>query len=155
MEFLRKKNSHEEMGTENAGWKGVAFEGVISECAGADNTSISFLSRLPLRCAMLALFAVLLVFAPSLKADAAWKTTTAGKMYTISESPGYATGLVTIGSYKYYFNDSGIMQTGFVTIKKSCIILIKTAGCNTVGLPLAAKNITQIRRRAFSMCPNG
>ncbi|MCD7735365.1 MAG: hypothetical protein LUI07_00090, partial [Lachnospiraceae bacterium] len=62
--------------------------------------------------------AFLLLFAPATRADAAWKTTSEGKMYTISKSPGYATGLVTINSNRYYFNENGIMQTGFITINE-------------------------------------
>ncbi|MCC8080498.1 MAG: NlpC/P60 family protein [Lachnospiraceae bacterium] len=86
--------------------------------AGTERTGCVFSRMVLTRSLVLAVFAMLLFFAPSIEADAAWKTTTAGKMYTISDSPGYATGLVKIGSYKYYFNASGIMQTGFVTINE-------------------------------------
>lgn len=49
-------------------------------------------------------------------AQAAWKTTSAGKMYTTSGSPGYYTGWHTISGAKYYFSSSGIMATGWQKI---------------------------------------
>ncbi len=67
---------------------------------------------------LLSTVGLLTLASPALTASAAWKTTSAGKMYTQSASPGYVTGFKTIGKYTYYFNSKGIMQTGFVTIKK-------------------------------------
>lgn len=104
-------------------WKNGLRKETQAECAGQkgaviNSTGLALSRTVLVRSLTLTIFVMLLFFAPSIKADAAWKTTTSGKMYTISESPGYATGLVTIGSYKYYFNSKGIMQTGFVTIKK-------------------------------------
>lgn len=67
---------------------------------------------------MLSLVGLMMLAGPALTAGAAWKTTSAGKMYTQTASPGYVTGLKKIGSYYYYFNEKGIMQTGFQTINK-------------------------------------
>lgn len=66
--------------------------------------------------AMLSLAGMLTFATPVLRANAAWTTTDAGKMYTQTASPGYVTGLKTIGSYTYYFNADGIMQTGLQKI---------------------------------------
>ncbi len=49
-------------------------------------------------------------------AEAGWKKTSEGKMYTTSGSPGYYTGWKTIGGAKYYFSSKGIMATGWETI---------------------------------------
>lgn len=67
---------------------------------------------------LLSLAGLLTFTSPVLTASAAWKTTSDGIMYTQTASPGYAVGLVMIGSYYYYFNDNGIMQTGLQTIGK-------------------------------------
>lgn len=66
----------------------------------------------------IALAGLLTCVSPCLTANAAWKTTSSGKMYTQTASPGYMTGLKKIGSYWYYFNEKGIMQTGLHTINK-------------------------------------
>ncbi len=66
---------------------------------------------------LLLAFLILMLSCRALQADAAWVTNEDGtKKYTISQSPGYATGQVTIDGKKYYFNSKGVMQTGFVTI---------------------------------------
>ncbi len=67
--------------------------------------------------------AILLCFAPELRADAGWVTTNAGKKYQSSDGT-YATGKVKIKSNgvtnTYYFDSNGIMQTdSFITIKSS------------------------------------
>lgn len=67
---------------------------------------------------MLSLAGLLTFTAPVMTASAAWKTTSAGTMYTQTASPGYVTGLKKIGDYYYYFNSKGIMQTGLQTISK-------------------------------------
>lgn len=67
---------------------------------------------------MLSLAGLLTFTAPVMTASAAWKTTSAGTMYTQTASPGYVTGLVQIGNYWYYFNSKGIMQTGLQKINK-------------------------------------
>lgn len=51
-------------------------------------------------------------------AQAAWKTTAQGKMYTTSKAPGYYTGWHTIKGKKYYFSNKGIMQTGWKKLSK-------------------------------------
>lgn len=68
--------------------------------------------------AMLSLAGFLAIGTPALSVDAAWETTDDGTIYTQEESPGYVTGLQTIGKYQYYFNSHGIMQTGVQKIKK-------------------------------------
>ena len=67
---------------------------------------------------MLSLAGLLTFTAPVMTASAAWKTTSAGTMYTQTASPGYVTGLKKIGDYYYYFNSKGIMQTGLQPINK-------------------------------------
>lgn len=67
---------------------------------------------------LLSLAGLLTFTSPVLTANAAWKTTSSGKKYTQSASPGYVTGFKTIGKYTYYFNSKGIMQTGFQTVKE-------------------------------------
>lgn len=89
-------------------------------------------------------------------AQAAWKTTAQGKMYTTSKAPGYYTGWHTIKGKKYYFSNKGIMQTGWKklskkyyyfgsdgkmrtgwqTIKKKFITLVMTALREPAGRPL-------------------
>lgn len=59
---------------------------------------------------------LMMVFLPG-TAQAAWKNTAEGKMYTTSSSPGYYIGLKSIKGSKYYFSGKGIMQTGWVKIK--------------------------------------
>ncbi|MCD7761814.1 MAG: NlpC/P60 family protein [Lachnospiraceae bacterium] len=62
-------------------------------------------------------FAVsILLLASGIHSEAAWVSTQNGRMYTTSDSVGYAVGLVTIDNARYYFNESGIMQTGVVTV---------------------------------------
>ncbi len=53
----------------------------------------------------------------SMSASAAWVNVGNGHMYTQEAAPGYLTGLNKIGDHTYYFNDQGIMQTGFQTIQ--------------------------------------
>ena len=72
------------------------------------------------RVLLLMSLAGMLTFAsPALTANAAWKTTSAGTIYTQTASPGYVTGLKQIGDYWYYFNSSGILQTGLQQINKN------------------------------------
>ena len=58
----------------------------------------------------LALAGFLAFGSPSPSANAAWKTTPNGKIYTQTKAPGYLTGMKKIGSNWYYFNKNGIMQ---------------------------------------------
>jgi glucan-binding repeat-containing protein len=67
---------------------------------------------------LLTLAGLLTFSSPALTASAAWKNTSAGKMYTQTASPGYVTGLKKIKNYTYYFNSKGILQKGFQTINK-------------------------------------
>lgn len=67
---------------------------------------------------LLSLAGLLTLGSPAATANAAWKNTSAGMMYTQSASPGYITGLKKIGKYTYYFNSKGIVQKGFQKIKK-------------------------------------
>lgn len=67
---------------------------------------------------VLSLTGLLAFSAPALTANAAWKTTSAGIIYTQKGSPGYLTGLKQIGKYWYYFDANGIMQTGVQKINK-------------------------------------
>lgn len=67
---------------------------------------------------LLSLAGLLTFGAPVLTAGAAWETTSDGKIYTQTASPGYVTGLKKISGKWYYFNSKGIMQTGVVTISK-------------------------------------
>ena len=46
----------------------------------------------------------LLTFGTPATTKADWQTTAEGKIYTVTESPGYMTGLKKIGSKWYYFN---------------------------------------------------
>lgn len=62
------------------------------------------------RLILLSLTGLLTFASPALTANAAWKSTSAGKMYTQTASPGYVTGWKKIGKYTYYFNSNGIMQ---------------------------------------------
>ena len=41
-------------------------------------------------------------------AQAAWKSTSQGMMYTTNKAPGYYTGWQTIKGARYYFSKSGI-----------------------------------------------
>ena len=52
----------------------------------------------------LALAGFLAFGSPSPSANAAWKTTPNGKIYTQTKAPGYLTGMKKIGSNWYYFN---------------------------------------------------
>ena len=63
--------------------------------------------------ALLSLTGLLVLSSPVMTANAAWKNTSSGKIYTQSASPGYVTGWKQISGKWYYFNSSGIMQTGF------------------------------------------
>lgn len=67
---------------------------------------------------LLSLAGLLALSSPVMTAEAAWKKTSAGLMYTQSASPGYITGLKKIKKYTYYFNSKGIVQKGFQKIKK-------------------------------------
>ena len=51
-------------------------------------------------------------------AQAAWKITSQGMMYTTNKAPGYYTGWQTIKGARYYFSKSGIMKTGWAKINK-------------------------------------
>lgn len=68
--------------------------------------------------AALMLSSLLSLAAPVISANAAWKTTSAGTIYTQTASPGYVTGMKKIGDYWYYFDKKGIMQTGVQEINK-------------------------------------
>ncbi len=51
-------------------------------------------------------------------AEAAWKNTKKGRIYTIKKDPGYLTGWKKIDGEKYYFDPSnGVMATGWKKIK--------------------------------------
>ena len=52
----------------------------------------------------------------SLSAQAEWKTTDKGTIYTTTQSPGYLRGWQTIDGSKYYFKSDGIMVTGKIKI---------------------------------------
>lgn len=67
---------------------------------------------------LLSLAGLLTFGSPVLTANAAWKTTASGQMYTQTASPGYVTGLKKISGKWYYFDSQGIMQTGVITIDK-------------------------------------
>lgn len=67
--------------------------------------------------ALLSLFFMLILALAPVSAQAAWKTTSAGKVYTDSKGKK-VTGWQTIGGARYYFNSKGIMQTKWKTIKK-------------------------------------
>lgn len=51
-------------------------------------------------------------------AQAAWKNTSQGMMYTIKKAPGYYTGWQTIQGARYYFSNKGIMKTGWAKVNK-------------------------------------
>ena len=69
----------------------------------------------------------------SLSAGAEWVTTQNGKMYKTSKSPGYLTGLQKISKKKYYFNASGIMQTGWQKIDGKTYYFSKKTGQMITG----------------------
>ena len=77
---------------------------------------------------LLSLIGLLTFATPVMTANAAWKTTAEGKMYTTSASPGYLTGLKKIGKHLYYFNEKGIMQKGFHTINGKTYYFLKKNG---------------------------
>ena len=70
-------------------------------------------------------------------AQAAWKTTKNGTIYTIKKSPGYKTGWATIKGSTYYFNPSnGVMYTGWrqiTTNNKACTYYFGTDGKRRTG----------------------
>lgn len=75
----------------------------------------------------------LLTFGTPATTKADWKTTSEGKIYTVTESPGYMTGLKKIGSKWYYFNSNGIMQTGFQTINEKVYYFNLKSGARITG----------------------
>ena len=89
--------------------------------------------------AILSLAGLLTLAAPAMSADAAWKKTSAGKMYTQTASPGYVTGLKKIGNYYYYFNKKGIMLTGFLKIDGKLNYFLKSNGRRYKGWVTANK----------------
>lgn len=89
----------------------------------------------------LSLLGLFLLAVPALSAGAAWKTTKDGKMYTQTAAPGYVTGTKKIGSHYYYFNEKGIMQTGFQTIdKKTYYFWVKDGRRHTGWLTVTSGN---------------
>lgn len=78
---------------------------------------------------MLSLIGLLMFAAPALNAGAAWKNTSAGRIYTQTAAPGYVTGMKKIGKYWYFFNNKGIMQKGvFKTVNKKTYYFRKKDG---------------------------
>lgn len=84
---------------------------------------------------MLALAGLLTVGSPVVTANAAWKTTSAGKMYTQKASPGYLVGVQKIDKKLYYFNDKGIMQKGWIKLPDGRVYY----GDSKTGVLAAAK----------------
>lgn len=68
---------------------------------------------------ILSLVGILGIMAPTLNADAAWKTNSNGRYYTVNTSKGYITGWKKIGKYKYHFDKEGYADTGWKYIKKN------------------------------------
>lgn len=94
--------------------------------------------------ATLALAGFLAFSSPSPSANAAWKTTSAGKIYTQTKAPGYVTGMKKIGTNWYYFNAKGIMQTGFQTLSNGATYYFNTNGTRRTGwLSLTSGSKTQ------------
>ena len=60
---------------------------------------------------------LIMAFLP-VTAQAAWKNTANGMIYTTKSSPGYYVGWHTIQGAAYYFNENGVMQTGWKKIEK-------------------------------------
>ena len=81
----------------------------------------------------LALAGFLAFGSPSPSANAAWKTTPNGKIYTQTKAPGYLTGMKKIGSNWYYFNKNGIMQTGFHTLANGATYYFNANGTRRTG----------------------
>ena len=81
----------------------------------------------------LALAGFLAFGSPSPSANAAWKTTPNGKIYTQTKAPGYLTGMKKIGSNWYYFNKNGIMQTGFHTLANGATYYFNADGTRRTG----------------------
>ena len=67
---------------------------------------------------MLALTGLLAIGGPAATANAAWKTTSSGTIYTQTAKPGYLTGFQKIAKKVYYFNGQGILQKGWITVDK-------------------------------------
>ena len=67
---------------------------------------------------MLALTGLLAIGGPAATANAAWKTTSSGTIYTQTAKPGYLTGFQKIDKKVYYFNGQGILQKGWITVDK-------------------------------------
>lgn len=92
----------------------------------------------------LALAGFLAFSSPSPTASAAWKTTSAGKIYTQTQAPGYLTGMRKIGTNWYYFNAKGIMQTGFQTLSNGATYYFNSNGTRHTGwLALTSGGKTQ------------
>lgn len=92
----------------------------------------------------LALAGFLAFGSPAPSADAAWKTTADGKIYTRTKAPGYLTGMKKIGSSWYYFNKNGIMQTGFHTLANGATYYFNSNGVRHSGwLSLTSGGTTQ------------
>ena len=56
------------------------------------------------KAASFGLLVLLMLAVLVMPAQAAWKTTTKGKMYTANNSKGYLTGWQTIGGKRYYIS---------------------------------------------------
>ena len=82
----------------------------------------------------------LLTFKTPVTSEAAWATTDAGKIYTQTADPGYVTGMKKIGSYWYYFNDSGIMQTGVQTVGDKKYYFNPSTGRRSTGWKTVGTN---------------
>ena len=78
----------------------------------------------------LALTGLLAIGGPAATANAAWKTTSSGTIYTQTAKPGYLTGFQKIDKKVYYFNGQGILQKGWITVdKKRYYADAKTGEC--------------------------
>ena len=91
--------------------------------------------------ALLALTGLLACTSPVMTANAAWKNTSSGKIYTQTASPGYVTGWKKISGKWYYFNSSGIMQTGFQTINGKTYYLNASGVRQTGWLTYGSRNL--------------
>ena len=87
-------------------------------------------------CIAAGLFALILLM--SFPVQAEWVTTSKGKMYTTSGSPGYLTGWQTIGGSKYYFKADGIMVTSKIKLNGT-IYYFKSNGKLRTGLQKVGK----------------
>ena len=97
-----------------------SFRGDCASCpCGLCKAACFYISIAPRRCgAILPTARRRISCANAATANAAWKTTSSGTIYTQTAKPGYLTGFQKIDKKVYYFNGQGILQKGWITVDK-------------------------------------